>query len=290
MKMKGIIAGIISAITWGTVFVFGQFAVKEGTHPVLLSFIRFLSASIFLFVYLFFKKIKLKLEKKDVLSFTILGFTGIFCMNIFIFYSVKFTTSTSASILMNSNSFFIGILAFFLLKEKIRMNEIFGVFIGFLGCYFIITQGKFSFNLSLAGNLLALLAAISWAFYSVWGKKCGVIEKYGAILSTFWSSVFGTIFLFLSLLVFNIPFSSGKEGILTGIYLGIVPAGIGFTLWFYAINRIKTIIAGILQFLAPLTTGIITVIWFGEKISSFIYLGGFLTVLGVLVSIKSMRN
>jgi len=65
---------------------------------------------------------------------------------------------------------------------------------------------------------------------------------------------------------------------------------IGFTLWFYAINKIKTIIAGILQFFAPLTTGIIAVIWFGEKISFFIYIGGFLTILGVLVSIKSMKN
>jgi len=288
--MNGIIAGIISAITWGTVFVFGQFAVKKGTHPVFLSFIRFLSASVFLFIYLSFKKVKLKLEKKDVFSFTILGFTGIFFMNIFIFYSVKFTTSTSASILMNSNSFFIGIFAYLFLKEKIKINEITGIILGFIGCYLIITKGKFSFDISFLGNLFALFAAISWAFYSVWGKKCGVIEKYGAILSTFWASAFGTVFLFLPLLVFNIPFSSGKEGILTGIYLGIIPAGIGFTLWFYAINKIKTIIAGILQFIAPLTTGIIAVIWFGEKISFFTFIGGFLIILGVLIPIKSVKN
>ena len=288
--MKGIIAGIISAITWGTVFISGQFAVKKGTHPVLLSFIRFLSASVFLFVYLSFKKVKLRIDKSDIFSFFILGLTGIFLMNIFIFYSVKFTTSTSASVLMNSNSFFIGILAFFLLKEKIRVNEILGVLIGFLGCFFIITSGKISFNSSLIGNLLALFAAISWAFYSVWGKKCGVIKKYGAVLSTFWASVFGTILLFLSLIVFQLPFSGGKAGVITGIYLGIVPAGIGFTLWFYAINKIKTIIAGILQFIAPLITGIIAVIWFGEKISFFIYLGGFLTALGVLISIKSVKD
>jgi len=110
--MRGIIAGIVSTITWGTVFVFGQIAVRKGTHPVFLSFIRFLSASIFLFICLFLKKIKLKIERRDILSFIILGFTGIFGMNIFIFYSVKFTTSTSASVLMNANTFFIGIFAY----------------------------------------------------------------------------------------------------------------------------------------------------------------------------------
>lgn len=284
--MKGIIAGIISAITWGTVFVFGQVAVKEGCHPILLSFIRFLSASIFLFIYLIFKKIKLKIERRDIFPFLILGITGISGMNILIFYSLKFTTSTSSSILMNSNSFFIGILAFFLLKEKIGMNEIFGVLIGFLGCYFVITQGKVSFSPSFSGNSLALGASFSWAFYTVWSKKSGVIKKYGAVLSTFWASTFGTIFLFLFLMIFRLPFHTNRYAVITGIYLGIVPAGIGFTLWFYAISKIKTIIAGILQFIAPLTTGIIAVIYLSEKISIFILLGGILIISGVFVSIK----
>jgi len=232
----------------------------------------------------------LRIDKSDIFSFFTLGLTGIFLMNIFIFYSVKFTTSTSGSVLMNSNSFFIGIFSYLFLKEKIKINEITGIILGFIGCYLIITEGKFSSDISFSGNLFALFAAISWAFYSVWSKRCGVIKKYGAVLSTFWASVFGTILLFLSLIVFQLPFSGGKAGVITGIYLGIVPAGIGFTLWFYAINKIKTIIAGILQFIAPLTTGIIAVIWFGEKISFFIYVGGFLTILGVLISIKSVKN
>ncbi len=284
--MKGIIAGIISTVTWGTVFVFGQFAVKKGCHPILLSFIRFFSASVFLFLYLLFKNIKLKIKKSDIPSFLLLGATGIFGMNIFIFYSLKFTTSTSSSILMNANSFFIGIFAYFLLKEKIKINEIAGILLGFTGCYFIITQGKFIFNSFFFGNLLAILAALSWAFYTVWSKKTNIIRKYGAILSTFWASIFGTFLLFLSLIILHIPFSAGKYGIVIGIYLGIVPAGIGFTLWFYAINRIKTIIAGILQFIAPLTTGIIAVLWLGEKISIFTFLGGFLIICGVIISIR----
>lgn len=284
--MKAITAGIISVITWGTVFVFGKFAVKKGCHPVLLSFIRFFSASIFLFLYLSFKRVKLKIEKRDIFSLVVLGLTGIFGMNIFIFYSLKFTTSTSSSILMNSNSFFIGIFAYMFLKEKVKVNEIIGILVGFLGCYFMITQGKFSFDVSFTGNLLALLASLSWAFYTVWSKKSGVIKKYGAILSTFWASTFGTFFLFLTLIALHISFHPGKAGLITGIYLGIIPAGIGFTLWFYAINKIKTFVAGILQFIAPLTTGIIAILWFKEKISVFTYLGGIFIILGVIISTR----
>ncbi|MCD6407882.1 EamA family transporter [bacterium] len=67
--MRGILAGIVSAITWGTVFVFGQFAVKKGCHPILLSFIRFFSASIFLFIYLLFQRIKFRIKKEDFFLF-----------------------------------------------------------------------------------------------------------------------------------------------------------------------------------------------------------------------------
>lgn len=283
--MKAIISGVISAITWGTVFVFGQFAVKRGCHPILLSFIRFFSASFFLFLYLIFKKTKFKIEKSDIISFIILGLTGIYGMNIFIFYSLKFTNPTSSSILMNSNSFFIGIFALFLLKEKIKFNEILGIIVGFIGCYLILTHGKFSFEPSFFGNLLALFASLSWAFYTVWSKKSGIIKKYGPILSTFWASISGSFFLFITLIILNIPLYSEKKALLTGIYLGIVPAGIGFTLWLYAIDRLKTIIAGILQFLAPLTTGIISFLFFYEKINFYLITGGFLILLGFLISI-----
>lgn len=286
MNFGGLIAGIISAVTWGTVFIFGQIAVTKGNcHPILLSFIRFLSASVFLAFYLFFTRAKFKIEKIDLLSFLLLGITGIFGMSIFIFYSLKFTSSTSSSMLMNSNSFIIGIFAYLILKEKILLREILGILIGFSGCYLIITQGCFSLSSSIRGNLLALIAAICWAFYTVWGKKSGVIKKYGAVAATFWTSVFGTLLLGLVLLFLKIPFFTGKMGLLSGIYLGIVPAGIGFTLWFFAIVRIKTIISGILQFIAPLTTGIIAVLWLEEKISFYTIAGGILIIFGVLLSL-----
>jgi len=283
MDLIGLVAGIISSITWGTVFIFGKIAVEKGNcHPILLSFIRFLSASIFLAFSMFFTREKFKIEKREIFDFFILGATGILGMNVFIFYSVKFAPSSSTSILMNTNAFLIGIFGHFMLKEKVAVKEILGILVGFLGCYFIISQGSFSLHPFFLGNLLTFLAAICWAFYTVWGKKKKLIKKYGPISSTFWASVFGTILLGLTLLFFKIPFYREKIGLIIGIYLGIIPAGIGFTLWFFAIQRLKTITAGILQFLAPLTTVVIAVLWFNETLSSYTIIGGILILTGVI--------
>ncbi|MCM8816800.1 MAG: EamA family transporter [Candidatus Omnitrophica bacterium] len=289
MNKKAIIAGVLASASWGTVFFFGQIAVQTGFHPLGVAFFRFLSASIFLFFYHFIAKGKFFLEKKDVLNFLLLGATGIAGMNIFIFYSLRFTDSTITSLLMNANGFIIAILGFFLLREKIGISELAGLLVGIAGCWLIFTQGDLSkiSHSNLKGNTLAACASFCWAFYSVWGKKTNVIEKYGAILSTLWASVFGSIMLGIIVYFSNILLVFDVKNILISIYLGIVPAGIGFTLWFYSIDRLKTIIPGITQFLAPLTTALLAITFLNQRVSSATVIGGLLIVSGILFSLKN---
>ncbi|MFH2068298.1 MAG: EamA family transporter [Candidatus Omnitrophota bacterium] len=283
MPVNGIIAGIIAAVSWGTVFIFGQIGVREGAcHPIMISLIRFLSASFFLLAYSLLSGLKIRIQKRDATTFLLLGLLGIFGMNVLIFYSLKYTASTSTSILMNSNPIIIALMAGFMLKEKPSRREILGVLIGFLGCYLTISQGRFS-GIVYGGDLLALAASFCWAFYTITAKKTGVIARYGAVLATFWSAVFGSIMLFLALFLLKIPFAATKTGWLVGIYLGLIPAGLGFTLWFFAVQRLKMVAAGILQFLAPLTTGIIAFWWLKEGISGYTISGGVLILVGAIL-------
>ncbi|MCX5642663.1 MAG: EamA family transporter [Candidatus Omnitrophica bacterium] len=280
---SGIIAGIIAAVSWGTVFVFGQIGVREGAcHPIMISLIRFLSASFFLLAASLLSGIKIRIKKRDVPTFLLLGISGIFGMNILVFSSLKYTAATSTSILMNSNPIIITLLAGFILKEKSSRREILAILIGFLGCYLTISQGRFS-GISYGGNLLALGASFCWALYTIIAKKTGVIARYGAVIATFWPAVFGSILLFFTLLLLKIPFATTKTGWLVGIYLGLIPAGLGFTLWFFAVQRLKVVAAGVLQFLAPLTTGIIAVWWLKERISGYTIFGGILILAGAML-------
>lgn len=286
---NGIIAGIVAAVTWGTVFIFGQIGVREGAcHPIMISLIRFLSASIFLLAYALLFGIKINIQKKDIPSLILLGFLGIFGMNVLVFYSLKYTTSTSASILMNSNPIIITLLAGFMLKEKSSRREVLAVLIGFMGCYLTISQGRFS-GISCGGDLLALAGSLCWAFYTIIAKKTGVITRYGSVVATFWPAVFGTIMMYLALLLLGIPFTATRIGWLAGIYLGLIPAGLGFTLWFFAIQRLKVVAAGVLQFLAPLTTGIIAFWWLKEEISVYTICGGILILLGAMLPFTGNR-
>ncbi|MFH0796224.1 MAG: EamA family transporter [Candidatus Omnitrophota bacterium] len=281
MNSAGFLAGLISAISWGTVFIFAQIAVNRGAHPVLLSFIRFLVASLVLGLVIILGGTKLRVKKKDWLYFFILGLVGIFGMSTFVFYSLKYTSATSSSILMNANPIFMGLLAFLILREKILFREVLGIILGFIGCWMVVARFG-GVPLNLKGNLLAITGALFWAFYSLLGKKFGLIDRYGATVSTFLAISSGTILLFLFLLFSRIPLAQGKDAWLIGTYLGIVPTAVGFSLWFYALKNLKTIFCGALQFLAPLTTGLISVFWLKESISLSLVIGGVLIAAGIL--------
>lgn len=292
MNKKEISAGIVAAVSWGTVFIFGQIAVKDGYHPIIIAFLRFFFASVFLGLYQFLTEKKIFLNTCDIYQFLILGTTGIFGMNIFIFYSLKITDPTITSLLMNANGFIIAILGFFLLREEVYIFEISGLIIGFAGCYLIFTQGDINrvSSFQILGNTLAALASFCWAFYSVWGKKTKLIEKYSPVLSTFWTFVFGSLMLGLLIIISGIPFKVDARCLSIGLYLGIVPAGIGFTLWFYSISKLKTVISGIIQFFAPLTTATLAMVWLRQVITFSTVFGGILIVIGVLFSLKTQNR
>lgn len=90
----------------------------------------------------------------------------------------------------------------------------------------------------------------------------------------------------LLIILSEIPFKVDVRCISIGLYLGVVPAGIGFTLFFYSISKLKTVIPGIIQFFAPLTTAVLAMVGLKQVITFSTVFGGILIVIGVLFSLK----
>ncbi|MCM8806838.1 MAG: DMT family transporter [Candidatus Omnitrophica bacterium] len=269
---------LITVFTWSTVFIISRFVMKEEImHPFVLAFWRFFWASLFLlfFIKFNFKKI-LKILKEDFWIFFFLALTGIYLMSTFIFISLRTIDATISSILMNSNPIFVLLISILFLKEKISLVKFLGIIIGFLGCSIVI---KGDLNIFFWGNkdlnLFSIFAAICWAIYTVLGEE--PTKKYGAIETTFIASFLGSIFLFLTVIIFKLNIIEKKIlGFLSGLYLGIIPTGIGFTLWFKALNNLKPSSLASFQYLTPIFTLILSFLFLKEKIT-------FSTILGMIL-------
>lgn len=282
----GYIFALIAVFTWGTVFVISRFVISNNIiDPFVLAFWRFFWAWIFLlfFIKFDFKKI-LKILKDNFYTFLFLAISGIYLMSTFIFLSLKTTYASISSILMNSNPIFVSLITLIFLKEKISLFNFIGVIIGFLGCAIVIKGDILIFSWkNISTNLYSLLAAICWAIYTVIGEK--PTKKYGAIETTFIASFIGSIFLFLTIITLKLNIFGEKiTGFLSGIYLGIIPTGIGFTLWFKALNYMKPSSLAPFQYLTPIITILLSFIILKEKTSSMVIFGMFLIFFSIFLT------
>lgn len=137
------------------------------------------------------------------------------------------------------------------------------------------------------GNILILLTVVSWAFYSVYGKR--LLKKYSANTLIKYTTLSGTVFLipfFLPDLMQIQHFSVSWITWLNLIYLGGLASAYGYIAWYRALTRLPAVTVGSYLNFRPLLTGIMAAIILTEKISIFVVLGGLLIIAGTYLTSK----
>ncbi|MFC1712958.1 DMT family transporter [Candidatus Poribacteria bacterium] len=285
---RAILLGAIASLSWSTVFVFGRYLCDVlGIHPILIAFLRFSCAGAISIVYIALKgqarDLSLLIERP--LTIIVLALTGIAGMGSTVFLALSRSTSVDVSIIMNSNTIFIIPLAT-LIGERFTLRNGIGVIIGLLGCALIINGGFTGFQLAhrenFIGNLIALVAAICWAVYTVIGKH--LVRERGGLVVTSLNMVVGSVplfFLVMGLGELTIP---PLKASLVILYLAIFPTALGFVLWYKALEELDASQLGPLQYLVPIGTAIIAIFFLDESIQLASIFGMLLIFLGIYLS------
>ena len=162
-----------------------EIALKEVSgsfHPLQMTFTRFLAGGLFLipFAVRTLKKKKASLIWKDLPGFLLLGFVGMVLSMSIYQMSVKEVPASVVAVLFSSNPIFTAVLAFFMLKEPIRRNQIAALLLEIGGILAIINP--FHTSLSPYGVLLAMISTLLFAVYGVMGKRrCA---RFGGVVVT----------------------------------------------------------------------------------------------------------
>jgi drug/metabolite transporter (DMT)-like permease len=289
---RAIILGIIASLLWSTVFVFGRYLCDVlGIHPILIAFLRFSCAGVVSVIYIVIKgkSRDLLLLVERPLTIILLALTGIAGMGSAVFVALSRSTSVDVSIIMNSNAIFIMPLAT-LVGERFTLRRATGVIIGVLGCALVINGKVTGFQLAsgenLIGNLIALVAAICWALYTVIGKQ--LVRERGGLVVTSLNMMVGSVPLFLLVTGLGELTIPPLKASLYIIYLAIFPTALGFVFWYKALEELDAGQLGPLQYLVPIGTAIIAVFFLGEKIRLASVIGMALVFIGIYLSTASM--
>lgn len=173
---------------------------------------RMLIAVGLIFCYIFYKKIPLKLQKKELLLLLFAGL--IIALHWFTFFkAIKISNISITLACLSTGAFFASILEPLLYKTKMVWYEILFGLIVLVGLYFVIEASEPGFiqnsmNSNLTGTMLGVLTALTSAFLSALFSVINgqFAKKIQSTVISFYELLGGVLF-FTLIILFNGDFS-----------------------------------------------------------------------------------
>lgn len=280
------LALLLVHLIWGANFVVAKITLQE-FPPMSLAFLRFSLASLFLAPFLIIQTKKVKIKKTDLPKLISIGIL-IITLNIgFFFEGIRRTTAIDASILTMTIPILSVLLGWWLLKEKIYLINLLGVGFALVGALTILGLPQFIMgNLStqmLIGNILIILASISWVLGAVISK--GILTKYSSLVVTAIAFIVGTLTMAIPAGLEYIqnpgwPSSVTFLGLLGLSYMTLLSSISAYFLFEWGLSKTTVYIADLFQYIEPLIATVLAVSILGERISQTFIIGAILIAIG----------
>jgi drug/metabolite transporter (DMT)-like permease len=249
----------------------GLFIKLVDWNPFAIACGRSTVAAIFLFIWI--RKPRFTFSAPQVLA----ALANAATMLLFI-YANKATTSANAILLQYGSPIYVAIIGSFVLKEKPRSEHALAlIFVAIgMGLFFMGGIG----GGSLAGNLAAAVAGLTFALYTIFMRK----QKDGSpIESALLSHLIAAPIAFAVCLFLPAPSFSGRA-LAAILALGILQIGLASVLFSIGIKRITAIDANIVGVIEPLFNPVWVFLVTREAPGLNALAGGAIIIAAVLVS------
>lgn len=282
-KFKGVFFAVISAISFGVSPILIAITYQMGNNSMMMAFVRNLLVLPFLFFYIKFRRISMRISKDQLIKLIVMTVFGT-CLSLTVLYIsynyIPVSLATSIHFIYPS---IVAVLSVIVFKEYMSPLRKLAVACSLFGILLFIDFRAGSSNL-LIGIGLALISGIAYAFYLVYMAKSGVL-KIESIVILYYSCLISSIFLgALALVSGNLVITGIKlEGWLLIFLISIMLAFLGTMFTQLAILNIGATTTSVLATLEPITTIVLGVVLFNEKLGIIKLLACILILLAVFL-------
>lgn len=290
-KRIGHLAALLTIMIWGTTFISTKILLT-GFKPAEILFFRFIMGFFALFI-ISPKRLKTK-NYKEELTFVLAGLSGIYLYYLLENIALTYTLASNVGVIISVAPFFTVILAQLFMKSEVKLRIQF--FIGFIvamtGIVLISFNGQ-NLELNPFGDLLAVIAALIWAFYSILTKK---ISNFGypVILSARRTFFYGILFmiptLFFSDFQLGLSRFANMKYLFNILYLGLGASALCFVTWNFAVKELGAVKTSVYIYMVPVITVITSVLILHEKLTLLAGIGTVLTLIGLFLSEYKMER
>lgn len=274
---------VLTVCIWGSTFIATKTLINQGLTPVEIFTYRFSLAYLCLLAFCH-QKLMANTWRDEGL-FLLAGLTGGSLYFISENSALEITMASNVSLIVCTTPVLTVLLSSFFFKEKLRKGFIAGSLVALSGVTLVVFNGSVFLKLNPLGDCLTLLAALSWAFYSLILRQMG--NKYSTLFITRKVFFYGLITMILYL-----PFAPSSFHLerlcyplvyVNLLFLGIVASMLCYLSWNACVRIIGASRASNYLYINPLVAVWASHLFLSEPITPTALLGAGLIIGGVYI-------
>lgn len=280
-RILGFFAALAAVSFWGISFISAKIAL-EVFDPIVLGFFRYVLAVVIVLAIVWVKKISLRVTKKDLLTFVLAGFFGIFLFSSLENTALQWIAPESGAIMSSLAPLMILLANTIFAGERFNWRHGVLALISIVGVALVVSPDAFGTSREgLFGLILMVLSILSWTAYSLLTKH--VTERHDTIKVTALQSLAALVAFAPTLLFRPLPDFSLFDAAHWGhfLFLGIVCSAGAYLLFIHSIRVLGVTTPNVILNFTPIVTVLVGAVWFGSTI-------GWIQVLGAALVVVTM--
>jgi len=283
---------LIAILLWSINFSFVKVALSEFT-PLGFNGIRLIFASLVLVLFLFISRESFRITKTDIGKLVALGIVGNTAYQMLFIHGIYVTTASNTAIIIAITPIFIALLSLLLKHERLNWAAWAGIFISFIGFYFILTKRPGSLSLNgqgARGDLMILIGTVCWAVYTVFSLP--LLKRISPLKLTTFTMMTGTIF-FLPFCVkdlIQLPYGQISLKAWSSLaFSGLFALSVCYVIWYASVKRVGNSRTSIYDNLVPIFTIFFAYFLLDERITLLQGVGTLVILCGVYLTRSGYR-
>jgi len=278
---------ILTVIVWGTTYISTKVLIGHGLRPAEIFFFRFLMA--YFCIWLFSSHRIWSACWKDELLFLATGLTGGSLYFLFENTALSITLASNVALILCTAPILTAFLYFLVHRgERLKPNLIYGSIIAFSGVALVIFNGGFILRINPLGDMLTLLAALMWAFYSLIIKNLNA--KYPTLFVTRKVFFYGLLTILPVFLFEPLRFDQSVlfkwPVLLNLLFLGLIASMLCYISWNEAAKHLGILRVTNYIYFSPMVTLVASAMLIHERITLVALVGSVFILAGVYMAEK----
>lgn len=282
LNLSTTIFALFVYLIWGGNVVSIKFGL-EGLPPVAMAGIRFIIGGLCIFLWCKISSIPLRMERGE-LKYHLLNALFFMIQLSLLYVGMVYTIASHASILINTNPFFVALFAhFFIRGDSISPRKLTGFLLAFIGIIFIFYDKQSMATFSVKGDSLVFLSAFLLGLRLIYIKR--LLESISPFKVVFFEFLFGVPLFFMVSFIWegSTPYNLTLPVILAVLYQGVIVAGFCFVASTILLQRHHASTMSSFSFAIPVSGVLLSHLMLGDAITKNLVFGATLVIYGIYI-------